>query len=59
MLAAFVALGLCVPLIGVVVIARVMLLMGRFGSGKGDKDGPGRPPRRGPPPLGRNPYHLP
>lgn len=61
MLAAFVALALCIPLIGVVFAARIILLMSRFGGkGKDGKDGMGRtPPRRTAPPLGRNPYHLP
>lgn len=60
MVAAFVALALCIPLIGLVFFARFMLLMGRFGGGKDDKGGKGRtPPRRTTTSLGRNPYHLP
>ena len=57
MMAAFVALALCIPLIGVIFAARIMLLMNRFGGGKTDKGG--KPPPRHPPPLGGNPYHLP
>lgn len=60
MLAAFVALALCIPLIGVVFAARIMFLMSRFGGGKGDKKDKGGPPlRRTTTSLGRNPYHLP
>lgn len=64
MMAAFVALALCIPLIGVIFAARIMVLMNRFGGGdkgdKGDKGGKGgnRPPSHLPP-LGGNPYHLP
>ena len=57
MMAAFVALALCIPLIGVIFAARIMLLMNRFGGGKNDKDT--KPPPRHRPPLGGNPYHLP
>lgn len=60
MLAAFVALALCIPLIGLVFAVRMMLLMSRFDGGKDDKGGKGRtPPRRTNTSLGRNPYHLP
>lgn len=58
MMAAFVALALCIPLIGVILVARIMLLMNRFGGG-GRNDKGGKPPPRHLPPLGGNPYHLP
>ena len=57
MMAAFVALALCIPLIGVIFAARIMLLMNRLGGGKDGKGG--KPPPRHLPPLGGNPYHLP
>lgn len=56
-LAAFVALALCIPLIGFAVVARVLLLMNRFGDD--DKGGKSGSPRRPTTSLGRNPYHLP
>lgn len=52
-LAGFIALGLCIPLIVVALGTRFLALRNLFGSG-------GRRPRDRPkPPLGRNPYHLP
>lgn len=54
--AGFVALGLCIPLIGVVFAFRIMRLMSLFG---GNGRGPGNKRRKPPPPLGGNPYHLP
>lgn len=58
MMAAFVALALCIPLIGVIFAARIMALMNRFGGGGKDDKG-GKTPPRHLPPLGGNPYHLP
>lgn len=57
-MAAFVALALCIPLIGVIFAARVTLLLNRFGGGRKNDKGGEQPPRH-PPPLGGNPYHLP
>jgi len=57
MMAAFVALALCIPLIGVIFAARITLLLNRFGGGKNDKGG--KQPPRHLPPLGGDPYHLP
>ncbi len=53
--AAFVALGLCIPLIGVVFALRIMRLFNLYDRG----NGPGSKRRKPPPPLGGNPYHLP
>lgn len=54
LLAGFVALGLCIPLIVVGFAARFMTMRNLLG---GNGRGPGR--RRPRPPPGRNPYHLP
>ena len=55
-LAGFIALGLCIPLIVVALAVRLPALMNQFDRG-------GRRPRdrdrRPKPPLGGNPYHLP
>ncbi len=52
-LAGFIALGLCIPLIVVALGMRLLAMRNLFGSG-------GRGPRDRPkPPLGRDPYHLP
>jgi hypothetical protein len=52
--AAFVALGLCIPLIGIAFAMRMVRLFNLF-----DRRGPGDKRRKPPPPLGGNPYHLP
>lgn len=55
-LAAFIALGLCIPLIVVAFGMRLLALRDLFeGGGRGRRDRDRRPK----PPLGRNPYHLP
>lgn len=55
MAAAFVALGLCIPLIGIAFALRMVRLFNLFDRGRG----PGDKRRKPPPPLGGNPYHLP
>ena len=55
MLAAFIALALCVPLICLVVAARLLFFMNLIGG----RDKGNKPPRGGRKPLGGNPYHLP
>lgn len=59
MLAATVALALCIPLIGVVFAARIMYFMSRFKGPKGGKKDNRVPPQRSTTSVGRNPYHLP
>lgn len=59
MLAATVALALCIPLIGVVFAARIMFFMNRFKGPKGGTKDKGGPPQRHSTSVGRNPYHLP
>lgn len=59
MLAATVALALCVLLIAAGFAARIMFSTTRFKGPKGGKKDEGAPPQRFSTSVGRNPYHLP